>query len=70
LFRAARTDRFESCVDAPTSKLETLKGLEQLRRLAAGIAVRCIEVDARGRVFQELKNPGDVARIEAALEAQ
>jgi 3-deoxy-manno-octulosonate cytidylyltransferase (CMP-KDO synthetase) len=32
--------------------------------------VRCVEVEARGRLFWELNNPHDIARIEAALEAQ
>ncbi len=53
----------------PVCALETLEGLEQLRFLNAGIPVRCVEVDARGRVFWELNNPTDVPRIEAALEA-
>ncbi|PVA10570.1 3-deoxy-manno-octulosonate cytidylyltransferase [Pelagivirga sediminicola] len=65
-----RPGALKSYVEAPVSELETLEGLEQLRFLASGIPVRCVEVDARGRVFWELNNPGDVARIEAALEAQ
>ncbi|WP_113911749.1 3-deoxy-manno-octulosonate cytidylyltransferase [Roseovarius dicentrarchi] len=64
-----RPAALKSYMDAPVSELETLEGLEQLRFLASGIPVRCVEVDARGRVFWELNNPGDVARIEAALEA-
>jgi 3-deoxy-manno-octulosonate cytidylyltransferase (CMP-KDO synthetase) len=67
---AYHPDALRSYVDAPVSSLETLEGLEQLRFLAAGIPVRCVEVDARGRLFWELNNPADVARIEAALEAQ
>lgn len=67
---AYRPEALKSYVAAPTSTLETLEGLEQLRFLAAGMPVRCVEVDARGRVFWELNNPEDVARIEAALEAQ
>ncbi|WP_299567059.1 manno-octulosonate cytidylyltransferase [uncultured Sulfitobacter sp.] len=51
----------------PVCPLETLEGLEQLRFLHAGLPVRCVEVDARGRVFWELNNPTDVARIETAL---
>ncbi len=65
-----RPDALKSYVDSPVSELENLEGLEQLRFLASGIPVRCVEVDARGRVFWELNNPGDVIRIEAALEAQ
>lgn len=49
--------------------LEALEGLEQLRFLENGTPVLCVEVEARGRVFWELNNPIDVARIEAALTA-
>ena len=49
--------------------LEALEGLEQLRFLENGRAVRCVEVDARGRAFWELNNPEDVERIEAMMAA-
>lgn len=49
------------------SRLETLEGLEQLRFLVHGMAVRCVEVEAKGRVFWELNNPTDVERIEKVL---
>lgn len=49
-------------------ELEQLEGLEQLRFLARGIKVRCVEVEARGTVFWELNNLVDVARIEAELK--
>jgi len=48
-------------------RLETLEGLEQLRFLEHGHKVRCVEVDARGRVFWELNNPEDIPRIERAI---
>lgn len=48
-------------------RLETLEGLEQLRFLENSMKVRCVEVDGRGRVFWELNNPADVARIETVL---
>ncbi len=54
-------------VDWPEGHLERLEGLEQLRFIENGERVRCVEVEARGRVFWELNNPEDVARIEAAL---
>lgn len=47
--------------------LETLEGLEQLRFLENGYPIRCVQVDAKGRVFWELNNPEDIPRIEAAL---
>lgn len=52
------------------SRLETLEGLEQLRFLVHGMPVRCVEVQARGRLFWELNNPADVARIEKVLKEQ
>lgn len=54
----------------PTGPLESHEGLEQLRFLENGHRILCVEVSAPGRVFWELNNPVDVARIEAALEAQ
>ena len=48
--------------------LETLEGLEQLRFLENGHPVLCVPVDGRGRVFWELNNPVDVARIEQVLK--
>jgi 3-deoxy-manno-octulosonate cytidylyltransferase (CMP-KDO synthetase) len=65
---AYRPDALETYVATPVSALETLEGLEQLRFLANGTPVACVEVEARGRLFWELNNPEDVARIEAALE--
>lgn len=47
--------------------LETLEGLEQLRFLENGHPIRCVKVNAQGRVFWELNNPQDIPRIEAAL---
>ncbi|MFD0859587.1 3-deoxy-manno-octulosonate cytidylyltransferase [Roseovarius aquimarinus] len=66
---AYRPGALKAYIETPVSELETLEGLEQLRFLSAGLAVRCVEVEARGRLFWELNNPEDVARIEAALEA-
>lgn len=51
----------------PVGPLENLEGLEQLRFMERGQNILCVEVEARGRVFWELNNPEDVARIEAFL---
>lgn len=53
----------------PVGPLERLEGLEQLRFLENRRRVLCVEVEARGRVFWELNNPEDIARIEAVLAA-
>ena len=48
--------------------LEKFEGLEQLRFLEQATKVRCVLVEGRGRVFWELNNPVDVARIEVVLQ--
>jgi 3-deoxy-manno-octulosonate cytidylyltransferase (CMP-KDO synthetase) len=47
--------------------LEDLEKLEQLRFLEQGKWVLCVEVQARGRLFWEVNNPEDVARVESML---
>lgn len=54
----------------PPGPLETLEGLEQLRFLENGIAIQCVEVAPGDRMFWELNNPVDVARVEAALASR
>ncbi|MEM7239140.1 MAG: manno-octulosonate cytidylyltransferase [Pseudomonadota bacterium] len=66
-YRPAALALYRSAVPGP---LEGLEGLEQLRFLENGVAVRCVEVEARGRAFWELNNPVDVERIEAVLKAE
>jgi 3-deoxy-manno-octulosonate cytidylyltransferase (CMP-KDO synthetase) len=53
----------------PMGALEKWEGLEQLRFMENGAPVRCVKVEAKGRVFWELNNPVDIARVEAALKA-
>ncbi len=64
---AYRPDALAAYPGWPVGPLETLEGLEQLRFLENGRAVKCVEVDARGRQFWELNNPQDVARIETMM---
>lgn len=65
---AYRPDALRAYAETPVTQLETLEGLEQLRFLYNGTPVRCVEVDARGKLFWELNNPGDIPRIESALD--
>lgn len=50
--------------------LERAEGLEQLRFLENGTPITCVPVEGRGRVFWELNNPVDVARIEDVLRKE
>ncbi len=49
---------------------EELEGLEQLRFLENNIAVRCVEVDAKGRDFWELNNPSDIDTIQDIMRRE
>lgn len=64
---AYRPDALSAYPGWPVGPLEGLEGLEQLRFMENGHAVLCVEVDARGRRFWELNNPGDVDRIETMM---
>lgn len=63
-YRLAALERYRT---HPQGSLERLEGLEQLRFLEAGIKVKCVEVEARGREFWELNNPSDIPVIEAMM---
>jgi 3-deoxy-manno-octulosonate cytidylyltransferase (CMP-KDO synthetase) len=67
---AYRRDDLLRYPDLPVGRCEQWEGLEQLRFVENGVALRCVEVEARGRAFWELNNPADVNRIEAILRAQ
>ena len=64
---AYRPDALERYKGWDAGILETLEGLEQIRFLENGEKILCVEVDGKGRVFWELNNPVDVARIEDVL---
>ncbi|MBU2980345.1 3-deoxy-manno-octulosonate cytidylyltransferase [Lentibacter algarum] len=67
---AYRPEALKAYISWPECGLEKLEGLEQLRFLYNGVPVKCVEVEARGRLFWELNNPEDVARIEKVLAEQ
>jgi len=64
---AYRTDVLEQYPAWGEGPLEKNEGLEQLRFLENGRTMKCVEVDAQGRLFWELNNPEDIERIEGAL---
>lgn len=64
---AYRVPALKNYITWPVGVLEQNEGLEQLRFMEQGMSVACVEVKARGRVFWELNNPVDVARIESVL---
>jgi 3-deoxy-manno-octulosonate cytidylyltransferase (CMP-KDO synthetase) len=67
---AYRRAALETYAALPPTPLELLEGLEQLRFVEHGHAVRVVEVASPGYDIWELNNPQDVAPIEAALAAR
>jgi 3-deoxy-manno-octulosonate cytidylyltransferase (CMP-KDO synthetase) len=52
----------------PEGKYEKLEGLEQLRALEHGYAIRCVPVDCAGRASMSgVDGPEDIARAEALI---
>ena len=64
---AYRREALESYARWPRGPLERAEGLEQLRFLENGSAIRCVEISARGRHLWELNNPEDIPVIERLL---
>lgn len=64
---AYRPAALRQYVRTPSTELEQLEGLEQLRFLAAGVPVTVVEVAPPPFALRELNNPEDVAPIEQAL---
>ena len=65
---AYRPSALRAYTSWPEGALEKREGLEQLRFLENGHTVACVQVEGRGRVFWELNNPEDVARINSVLK--
>ncbi|WP_425074116.1 3-deoxy-manno-octulosonate cytidylyltransferase [Sagittula sp. S175] len=66
-YRPAALEAYMGWEEGP---IERAEGLEQLRFLENGAPVTCVPVEGRDRVFWELNNPVDVARIEGVLKKE
>jgi 3-deoxy-manno-octulosonate cytidylyltransferase (CMP-KDO synthetase) len=51
----------------PQSELERAEGLEQLRALEAGMRIKVVPVDYRGRTHWSVDHPEDIAHVEAII---
>jgi 3-deoxy-manno-octulosonate cytidylyltransferase (CMP-KDO synthetase) len=67
---AYRAEALRRYAAMPPSSLEESEGLEQLRFLHAGIALRTAEVPLPDAGLWELNHPSDVAAVEAGLQAE
>ena len=65
---AYRAQALRDYATLPIGALEKREGLEQLRFLEHGVAVKCVEVDTRGRAFWELNNPSDIPLIQEIMK--
>jgi 3-deoxy-manno-octulosonate cytidylyltransferase (CMP-KDO synthetase) len=64
---AYRTQALQAYGDAPSSVLENLEGLEQLRFLDLGLPVSVVQIERLDWDSIELNNPSDVPQIERVL---
>lgn len=64
---AYRPDALRRYAAAEVSEMEELEGLEQLRFLFAGVAIKVVDVPPPPFTLRELNNPEDLPAIEAAL---
>jgi 3-deoxy-manno-octulosonate cytidylyltransferase (CMP-KDO synthetase) len=67
---AYKREALAQLVSLPPSPLEQAEGLEQLRALEAGMQIRVVEVDYRGRTHHSIDHPNDVAIAEAIIDAE
>ncbi|MCP5390570.1 MAG: 3-deoxy-manno-octulosonate cytidylyltransferase [Sphingomonadaceae bacterium] len=65
---AYRPAALRKYVGHPPTQLEQLEGLEQLRFLDLGAAIRVVEVHQPEWEIWELNNPSDIPHIEASLK--
>ena len=64
---AYRRAALATYVATPSTELEALEGLEQLRFLVAGVPIDVVDVATPAFILRELNNPEDVSPIEDSL---
>ena len=64
---AYRRAALATYVATPSTELEELEGLEQLRFLVAGVPIDVVDVATPAFILRELNNPEDVSPIEDSL---
>jgi 3-deoxy-manno-octulosonate cytidylyltransferase (CMP-KDO synthetase) len=67
---AYRYTTLEKYTTLSPSPLEILEGLEQLRLLENGVAIRVVKVDYKGRTHASVDSPDDVKRVELIIEEE
>lgn len=66
-YRYATLEKYTTLSPTP---LEILEGLEQLRLLEHGVAIRVVMVDYKGRTHASVDSPDDVKRVELIIEKE
>ncbi|WP_218813901.1 3-deoxy-manno-octulosonate cytidylyltransferase [Rickettsiella endosymbiont of Dermanyssus gallinae] len=69
-FYAYRYATLEKYTTLSPTPLEMLEGLEQLRLLENGVAIRVVMVDYKGRTHASIDSPDDVKRVELIIEKE
>ncbi|MFZ0219496.1 MAG: 3-deoxy-manno-octulosonate cytidylyltransferase [Candidatus Aquirickettsiella sp.] len=67
---AYRYTALESYISLPSTSLEKLEGLEQLRLLENGKPIRVILVDYKDHTHASIDSPEDVPRVEQLIETE
>lgn len=67
---AYRYSALEKYISLPSTPLEKLEGLEQLRVLENGKPIRVVLVDYKGHTHASIDSPEDVIRVEQLIEAE
>lgn len=67
---AYRYSALKNYISLPSTSLEKLEGLEQLRVLENGKSIRVVLVDYKGHTHASIDSPEDVSRVERLIEAE